>query len=59
MKRESTSTEDRLGFSLDGGVWPVHGTIESEKNSETPDPRMVHQTRFSSAQAKQRTDQSG
>lgn len=36
-----------------------HGTIKSEKNAETPDPQVVHQTRFSSAQAKQRTDQRG
>lgn len=59
VKRESSSTVDRISFSLDDWVYQVQGTIKSEKNTKTLDPQAVHQTRFSSAQAKPRTDQKG
>lgn len=57
VKREFSSTKDRISFSLDDWVYQVRGTIKSEKNTKTLGPQAVHQTRFSSVQAKQRTDQ--
>lgn len=58
VEREFSSTEVRISFSLDDWVYRVRGTPKSEKN-ETLDPQAVHQTCFSSVQAKQSTDQKG